>query len=89
MRFFHKGPDEKAIRIAKAVAALEEAEGWAHFKSAAQDLIDAHMPDVSSFSQEQQTVIASQMTFISGIKRCLGLIEYHKDVLASVKTPEV
>lgn len=74
-------PTERELEIAKMIVALEETEGWAHFKNAVNDLIQTMTPDVSQFTQEQATVYASKLTFVSGIKRCIGLMDKFKNQL--------
>lgn len=70
--------------IARSIVALEETEGWKHFTKIAEALIEANIPNISQFSDEGATLIASQIAFVSGIKRCLGLIKQQKDILSSL-----
>lgn len=78
----------KAVRKAKAIVSIEETEGWKHFVQEAEALIQSMTPEVSMFNDEDAVRIASQITFISGVKRCLGLMNKQKDLLATYPQPE-
>ncbi len=78
----------KALNRAKAIVSLEASEGWKHFTELAKEVIESNTPDISTFNSEDAVKIAAQMAFISGIKRCIGLMEQQKDVLASLKKTE-
>lgn len=75
---------EADLAAAKAIAEMEQSEGWKHFKAKAEALIESNIPNVSQFSDEGATLIASQIAFVSGIKRCLGLMTQQKEILASL-----
>jgi hypothetical protein len=77
----------KQVERAKAIIALEESEGWKHLKAVAEELINSYTPDISSFTTEQATTIASQIAFTSGIKRILGIVNQQREILASLKKP--
>lgn len=77
---------ERAINIAKAVVTMSESDGWQAFVQLADALIASMTPEVSQFDAQKATVIASQMAFVSGIRRCIGLVQQQKDILASNKT---
>jgi len=76
---------QKELDTAKAIAALEETEGWQAFVRVAESLIKAMTPEVQRFTQEEATEIASQLAFASGIKRCIGLMQQQKDIINSSK----
>lgn len=75
----------KAIAVAKAVVSLEETEGWQQFTQLAEKLIFSMTPDISAFTPDMATQIASQMAFVSGVKRCIGLMDQQKNILESLK----
>lgn len=78
----------KAVNTARAIVSLEDTEGWKAFVGVANDLIASFTPDVTTFTPDSASEIAAQMAFVSGIKRCLGLMAQQKDILASLKKPE-
>jgi len=79
-------PEEKAkhaqrIEAARAIMDLEEHPGWAHFTALAEELIATYTPNISEFTEAEATKYASQLTFISGIKRCLNLMQQQKELV--------
>jgi hypothetical protein len=80
-------PEEQAITlaIAESIASLEQSEGWAHFTKAAEALITQNTPNITTFTTDEATAIASKMTFISGIKACLGLVKANKKRAADLR----
>lgn len=83
-----KASRSKQLKTAEAIVSLSNSPGWAAFVGEAERLIASFTPDVSSFDDKHATVIASQMAFISGIKRCIGLMDQQKSIHASLKGPE-
>jgi len=73
------------LAIAESIAGIENSEGWKHFERAAEHLIQQAMPNYTSFTSEQATVIASKMTYINGIKDCLALVKNNKKRAAELK----
>lgn len=78
----------QALNAALAIVSLEGTEGWKHYVKAAESLIESMTPNISAFDEHNATIIASQIAFISGIKRCLGLMQQQKDIMVSLKKPE-
>lgn len=64
---------------------LEDTDGWKVFVELSHNLMAANTPEISSFTQEEAAKYASQLVFISGIKRCLGLMDQQKGILKSLK----
>jgi len=78
----------KALRTAELITEMAESEGWKAFSELAETLVKTYTPDVNSFTPDQATAIASQMAFVSGIKRCVGLIDQQREILQTLKKPE-
>lgn len=75
----------KAAKTASAILSLEDTEGWKAFVKESEKLVAALTPDVATFNSEDAVKIAAQMAFISGVKRCIGLMQQQKDILASLR----
>lgn len=78
---------ESQRQVSASIAALEETEGWKYLVLAAEKLIQIYTPNITSFTSEEATEIASKMAFISGVKRCLGIPEQHKKKLLTGQEP--
>lgn len=77
-----------AANKAKAIAELEQSEGWQHFLQAANDLIATYTPELSECTTDDMARIATRMAFVSGVKRCIGLMQQQKDILESQKAKQ-
>lgn len=82
-----KEADDKARRLAAAIVGMEGSEGWKAFKELAESLAVTMTPRPEEFKAEDAVLYASRMTFVSGIRRCIGLMEQQKEILASLKRP--
>lgn len=80
--------DPKELKAAKAIAEMGQSEGWQYFKEAAEALIQVMTPDVSEFEGGDAERIASRMAHVSGIKRCLGIMEHQKSIIQTGKKPD-
>jgi hypothetical protein len=72
-----------ALREAQAIASLCESEGWPVFLKAVSDLIARETPRPEKFTADEAIQIASKMTYIAGIKRCLQVITQAQDKIQS------
>ena len=75
----------KALNTAELITSLEDTEGWKAFTGLAKDLAESLTPEISQFVAEEASVYASRLTFVSGIKRCIGLMDQQKEILSSLK----
>lgn len=64
----------KEILRVKALKALAQSDAWRHFEDAANELIRTYSEPVESFNADDATRIASKAVFVSGIRRCLGIV---------------
>lgn len=71
-----------SLAVAESIANLEKSEGWQNLVKAAEFLIQQKTPDISQFSAEEATLIASKMAHVSGIKACLAIVKNsHKKIV--------
>ena len=85
-------PQEKAkqISICESIAGLEQTEGWKHFVIAANSLAEANFPAGDYVGgQDAAIATASKVCFITGIKRCLGIMQQAKEQLKTLTDPEL
>lgn len=64
----------KEIQRIRALKTLAQSEAWRHFEDAANELIRTYSEPVECFNANDATRIASKAVFVSGIRRCLGLV---------------
>ena len=76
------------VNRATAIVRMADSEGWKAFVAEAEELAASHTPEVSAFTPDMATQIASQMAFVSGIHRTIGLMEKYKDIVASHQRAE-
>lgn len=75
-------PDAKTLQAARAIVALREHEGWRHFVALAESLAGSYTPEMAYFSSQEEALnIASKMSFVAGIRRCIGLMDQQRNLL--------
>lgn len=80
--------DEKRARelaVAELVTEMGDSPGWECFQRIANTLADTYTPDIAEFNSEGAVSVASRMAFVSGIRRCIGLMDQQRDILQSLK----
>ena len=77
----------EALAIAQSLVNLSQSDGWRHYEKAIKALIEQETPRPKGFSPDEATLIASQMSYLSGLQAALDLVESQKQLVKELSKP--